>query len=137
MGYRKYRGQKLAQALSGAWATASVDPQHAAEDKQDFEKIKGIVDNLEQRDKDDASAVSPDKRPDVSQSDREAADKKYGSDADYADPKNHKYPLNTAGHVKAAWSYIPWRRTRPFTRAASSAPSRLASRRPRRSSAST
>lgn len=30
---------------------------------------------------------------------------KYG-DVEYADPKNHKYPINTEAHVRAAWSYI-------------------------------
>lgn len=30
---------------------------------------------------------------------------KYG-DVDYADTKNHKYPINTEEHVRAAWSYI-------------------------------
>jgi len=29
----------------------------------------------------------------------------YG-DVDYADSKNHKYPINTEAHVRAAWSYI-------------------------------
>src|SRR6266404_1879570 len=31
---------------------------------------------------------------------------KYGSDAHFADPKNKKYPLNTAERARAAWSYI-------------------------------
>lgn len=31
---------------------------------------------------------------------------KYGKDADFADPKNKKYPLDTAEHIRAAWSYI-------------------------------
>ncbi len=42
------------------------------------------------------------KRPDVDP--KEGADK-YG-DVEYADPKNKKYPLDTAKHIKAAWSYI-------------------------------
>lgn len=29
----------------------------------------------------------------------------YG-DVEYADPKNHKYPIDTQEHVRAAWSYI-------------------------------
>jgi hypothetical protein len=33
------------------------------------------------------------------------ADKPYG-DVEYADPKNGKYPIDTAKHIKAAWSYI-------------------------------
>lgn len=32
-------------------------------------------------------------------------EKKYGN-VEYADPKNKKYPLDTAKHIKAAWSYI-------------------------------
>ena len=24
----------------------------------------------------------------------------------FADPTNHKYPIDTAGHIKAAWAYI-------------------------------
>lgn len=27
-------------------------------------------------------------------------------DAQFADPVNHKYPIDTAEHVRAAWSYI-------------------------------
>src|SRR5207344_2409897 len=34
-----------------------------------------------------------------------AGSKPYGNVA-YADPKNGKYPINTAAHCKAAWSYI-------------------------------
>jgi hypothetical protein len=30
---------------------------------------------------------------------------KYG-DVEFADPTNHRYPINTAAHVRAAWSYI-------------------------------
>lgn len=29
----------------------------------------------------------------------------YG-DVQFADPVNHKYPIDTAEHVRAAWSYI-------------------------------
>lgn len=29
----------------------------------------------------------------------------YGN-VDFADPVNHKYPIDTAEHVRAAWSYI-------------------------------
>src|SRR6516162_8471431 len=29
----------------------------------------------------------------------------YG-DVEYADKKNHKYPIDTKAHAKAAWSYI-------------------------------
>ena len=31
--------------------------------------------------------------------------REYG-DVQFADPVNHKYPLDTAEHVRAAWSYI-------------------------------
>lgn len=34
-----------------------------------------------------------------------AGEKPYG-DVKYADPKNGKYPIDTAAHVRAAWSYI-------------------------------
>lgn len=42
------------------------------------------------------------KRPDV---DPKAGEDKYGA-VEYADPKNKKYPLDTAKHIRAAWSYI-------------------------------
>lgn len=29
----------------------------------------------------------------------------YG-DVEFADPTNHKYPIDTPGHIRAAWSYI-------------------------------
>ncbi len=32
-------------------------------------------------------------------------EKKYG-DVEFADPVNNKYPIDTPGHVRAAWSYI-------------------------------
>jgi hypothetical protein len=31
--------------------------------------------------------------------------REYG-DVEFADPTNHKYPIDTAEHVRAAWSYI-------------------------------
>jgi 7-keto-8-aminopelargonate synthetase-like enzyme len=31
--------------------------------------------------------------------------REYG-DVEFADPVNHKYPIDTAEHVRAAWSYI-------------------------------
>ena len=31
--------------------------------------------------------------------------KEYG-DVEFADTTNHKYPIDTPGHVRAAWSYI-------------------------------
>ena len=34
-----------------------------------------------------------------------AASKQYGNVA-YADPKNSKYPINSAARVRAAWAYI-------------------------------
>lgn len=43
------------------------------------------------------------KRPDVDP--KEGADK-YGAGADFADAENKKYPLDTAKHIRAAWSYI-------------------------------
>lgn len=42
------------------------------------------------------------KRPDA---DPKEGEDKYGK-VEYADPKNKKYPLDTAKHIKAAWSYI-------------------------------
>lgn len=32
-------------------------------------------------------------------------ERKYG-DVEFADPVNNKYPIDTAEHVRAAWSYI-------------------------------
>lgn len=31
---------------------------------------------------------------------------KYGDNADFADPKNKKYPLDSVKHIRAAWAYI-------------------------------
>lgn len=31
--------------------------------------------------------------------------REYG-DVEFADPTNHKYPIDTAQHVRSAWSYI-------------------------------
>ena len=35
----------------------------------------------------------------------ERGEKEYG-DVEFADPVNNKYPIDTPGHVRAAWSYI-------------------------------
>jgi len=35
----------------------------------------------------------------------ERGEHEYG-DVEFADPVNHKYPIDTAEHVRAAWSYI-------------------------------
>lgn len=35
----------------------------------------------------------------------ERGEHEYG-DVDFADPTNKKYPIDTAEHVRAAWSYI-------------------------------
>lgn len=35
----------------------------------------------------------------------ERGEREYG-DVEFADPVNHKYPIDTAEHVRAAWSYI-------------------------------
>lgn len=37
--------------------------------------------------------------------DPDEGERKYG-DVEFADPVNNKYPIDTAGHVRAAWSYI-------------------------------
>jgi hypothetical protein len=41
-------------------------------------------------------------RPDVNPDEGE---REYG-DVEFADPVNNKYPIDTAEHVRAAWSYI-------------------------------
>ena len=43
-----------------------------------------------------------DRRDDVNPQEGEH---KYG-DVEFADPVNNKYPIDTPGHVRAAWSYI-------------------------------
>lgn len=43
-----------------------------------------------------------DKRDDA---DPREGERKYG-DVEFADPVNKKYPIDTEGHVRAAWSYI-------------------------------
>ena len=47
-------------------------------------------------------AKQVEKRSDVSPREGE---RKYG-DVRFADPVNHKYPIDTEEHVRAAWSYI-------------------------------
>ncbi len=37
--------------------------------------------------------------------DSKAGVHKYGK-VKFADPKNHKYPIDTVKHIRAAWSYI-------------------------------
>lgn len=44
-------------------------------------------------------------REDVTEADKTQATKEYG-DVTYADPTNKKYPIDTAEHIRAAWSYI-------------------------------
>ncbi len=48
------------------------------------------------------TAAKIDKRDDVNP---ERGEKEYG-DVEFADPTNNKYPIDTAEHVRAAWSYI-------------------------------
>jgi hypothetical protein len=35
----------------------------------------------------------------------ERGEKEYG-DVEFADPVNNKYPIDSPGHIRAAWSYI-------------------------------
>jgi hypothetical protein len=49
------------------------------------------------------SGAKIDKRDDVDPKDGE---REYG-DAEFADPVNKKYPIDTEKHVRAAWSYMP------------------------------
>ena len=42
------------------------------------------------------------RRPDA---DPKEGERKYGN-VTFADPTNHKYPIHTPGHIKAAWAYI-------------------------------
>lgn len=44
-------------------------------------------------------------REDVDEEEKKRAIEKYGS-VEYADPDNKKYPIDTPGHIRAAWSYI-------------------------------
>lgn len=48
------------------------------------------------------AAAKIDKRDDVNP---DRGEKEYG-DVKFADPTNNKYPIDTPGHVRAAWSYI-------------------------------
>ena len=48
------------------------------------------------------TAAKIDRREDVNP---ERGEKEYG-DVKFADPTNNKYPIDTAEHVRAAWSYI-------------------------------
>lgn len=69
-----------------------------------------------------------DRRDDVNP---ERGEHEYG-DVEFADPVNKKYPIDNAGHVRAAWSYINQRTTRPDTTGMKSRQSRAGlSRRPR------
>lgn len=49
-----------------------------------------------------SSSTNIEKRDDVDPKDGE---REYG-DAEFADPVNKKYPIDTEKHVRAAWSYI-------------------------------
>jgi hypothetical protein len=49
-----------------------------------------------------ARAAKIDRREDVNP---ERGEKEYG-DVEFADPVNNKYPIDTAEHLRAAWSYI-------------------------------
>lgn len=66
----------------------------------DAEALAKWVESLPDDQRDALAKIA--KRPDVDPKDGE---KKYGN-VEYADPKNKKYPLDTAKHIKAAWSYI-------------------------------
>ncbi len=57
------------------------------------------------------SAKGVSKRKDVTLSDKKQAEVKYGS-VTFADAKNKKYPIDTPGHIRAAWSYIHWPKNR-------------------------
>src|SRR5947207_6889507 len=52
--------------------------------------------------KESSMSTKIDRREDVSPKEGE---RKYG-DVKYADPTNKKYPIDTAEHIRAAWSYI-------------------------------
>jgi hypothetical protein len=47
-------------------------------------------------------AAKIDRREDINP---ERGEKEYG-DVEFADPVNNTYPIDTAEHVRAAWSYI-------------------------------
>lgn len=66
----------------------------------DAEALQKWVDSLPDEQRDMLAKIA--KRPDV---DPKEGEDKYGK-VEYADPKNKKYPLDTAKHIKAAWSYI-------------------------------
>jgi len=62
---------------------------------------------LNKRADDTESLASEDKKKVVEAADKKQTDHKseYG-DVEYADPKNHKYPINSEERVRGAWSYI-------------------------------
>jgi len=63
----------------------------------DAEALAKWAEGLTDEQRDQLAKIA--KRPDVD------PEGKYGN-VDYADPKNKKYPLDTAKHIRAAWSYI-------------------------------
>ena len=82
-----------------------------ADGTQEMRKFETTTDNAEALTKwaenltDDERAVVLEKiskRPDVNP--KSGADQ-YG-DVEFADPKNHKYPIDSEKHIRAAWSYI-------------------------------
>lgn len=66
----------------------------------DAEALAKWVEGLTDEQRDQLAKIA--KRPDV---DPKEGEDKYGK-VEYADPKNKKYPLDTAKHIRAAWSYI-------------------------------
>jgi len=66
----------------------------------DAEALAKWVEGLTDEQREQLAKIA--KRPDV---DPKEGEGKYGN-VEYADPKNKKYPLDTAKHIRAAWSYI-------------------------------
>jgi hypothetical protein len=62
--------------------------------RQHLNKRAGIMDSY-------ASIAEGAKKPDLTNDHKD----QYG-DVEYADPANHKYPINSEERVRAAWSYI-------------------------------
>lgn len=87
--YAAGEGETL-EALAAAWAPAA---------EAVVEKVEGAEIAPEPA-ADPATALA-----DALAKAKAAKDKPYG-DVKYADPKNSKYPIDTAKHIRAAWSYI-------------------------------
>lgn len=92
--------------LRGLKAVGGAITKTPAGSETVFSTIFMVASHQEESETDETQTVEAvDKREDVSDSDKERAEKEYG-DVKYADEKNKKYPIDTEEHARAALSYF-------------------------------